>query len=524
MLNRYLACLRFSVTEKANVMIDILRKVPLIKNKIKDRYTSEEKKKFKISALVFSYLFAVTRIFLYVLFFMYIPMKIFSNTMEAGSTGFSTENCFVYFSLVLSCCAGSILHSNLFDVNESSYVRLKIMRINPSVYFRTAYLSRTLRETVGFMLAFCVLGLNPFKAFYLVVIILVSRYFGDAFNILVFKVTGKRFADIKSAPVAVMLIALFMAYFLTYLRGYVPDAYGLVFKTMLFFPIMILGVIFAYYVWINDNFDKIVTKIYTAENYLVEDEKEQEDWIADERKEGKNYAGKVHKGNLFLIDMFFKRNRKMFVHETVVKITVIAAAFALATGVIHLGNAEVIKKVVSYSMSVLIFAVFCLCESTRCFKELFRQCDRFILRFNPDSEKIANGFLHTLLHLLKINLVPVGALSASYLFIGLMLSDGEVMKNIFYICLGIIFLGILCTVLNLLLYYVIQPYDSQGNCVRRVYFVTYAVLYVICYGCLFIKADNLSVLLAICLVTAIVTAISVSIVYKIGKSTFRIKK
>ena len=108
MYNHYLACLKFSATEKANVMIDILRKLPFLKNKIKDSYTPEEKKKFKIMATIFSCLYEIVKIFLYVLFFMYIPMRIFSSTMKAGSAGFSTENCFVYFSLVLSCVAGSI--------------------------------------------------------------------------------------------------------------------------------------------------------------------------------------------------------------------------------------------------------------------------------------------------------------------------------------------------------------------------------------------------------------------------------
>lgn len=524
MYNHYLVCLKFSATEKANVMIDILRKLPFFKNKIKDSYTSEEKKKFKIMAMIFSYLYGIVKTFLYVLFFMYIPMRIFSSTMKAGNAGFSIENCFVYFSLVLSCVAGSILHSNLFDVNESSYVKLKIMKVNPSIYFRSRYFSRGICEFFGFMLAFCIFGMNPFKAFYLVIVILISRYIGEAFNILIFRVTGKRFADIKSAPVVVMLLSLFMAYFVVYLRGYVPAAYSMIFETLWFYVILIIGGLFTYYVWINDNFDKIISRVYNVQNYIEKDEEEPEDWVEDDRKDGRKTGNNLHSGNIFLTDMFFKRNRKMFVHETIVKLIVIAVIFILALGTYNMGNGDVVKTVISYSLPVLIFVVFSLCESSRYCRELYRQCDRFVIRFNLNSEKVTDGFLFTLLQLLKVNLIPVCTLAGSYIIMGLILSDSTVMKTILHICLGIILLGILCTIINLLLYYLIQPYDSEGNNVRKKYFVTYAVLYIICYACLFIRTDSLNILLGICVATALVTALSVTLVYRIGKKTFRIKK
>lgn len=49
----------------------------------------------------------------------------FSKITTVGTSGFSTEDCFVFFTLVLTCVVGSIIHSGIFDVNKDSYCTIK---------------------------------------------------------------------------------------------------------------------------------------------------------------------------------------------------------------------------------------------------------------------------------------------------------------------------------------------------------------------------------------------------------------
>lgn len=524
MLNHYLACFRFASVKSANVMIEILRKLPIIGGRIKDSYTNDEKKKFMIMSQIFRFLFEILKIFMYVLFFMYIPMKIFSKSMEAGSAAFSVENSFVYFSLVLSCFVGSIIHSKLFDVNEWSYVSLKIMRANPAIYFRIQLMRRGITEIVGFMLSFVIFGMNLGYAFFLVIIIVISRYFGEVLNVMIFRVTGKSFNDIKSASVLMMLAGLFLAYFVTYLRGCVPSAYNFVFKTMWFHMILLLGVIFIYFLWSSENFDSIISRIYVHQNIITEEiEVVEESWVSDDRVEGKKVKKSKNSGSRFLIEMFFKRNRKMLIHENMVKLISIAAVFVLGLGAHYTGNDDAVKKVILYSMPILIFVVFSLCDTSRYCRELFKQCDKFIIRFDNDNEKTTDNFLFALCNLLKVNIAPVAALSVAYLLIGMVSSSAKI-KDIIFICLGIFLLGILFTCFSLLAYYLIQPYDGKGNIIKKRYYIIYLIVYVICYASIFIKSDNQSVLLVIGLITSIVVAGSLTLVYRFGKRTFRIRK
>ena len=67
------------------------------------------------------------------------------------------------------------------------------------IYFRVKFIYRLITELLGFWSAFTILGMNYVKAFYLVIIICLSRSVGECINILIFKMTGKRFADHKGA-------------------------------------------------------------------------------------------------------------------------------------------------------------------------------------------------------------------------------------------------------------------------------------------------------------------------------------
>lgn len=100
------------------------------------------------------------------------------------------------------------------------------------IYFRVKFIYRLITELLGFWSAFTILGMNYVKAFYLVIIICLSRSVGECINILIFKMTGKRFADHKGAFLLLMLAGLFVAYFVPYVRGCVPAAYIRIFDSI----------------------------------------------------------------------------------------------------------------------------------------------------------------------------------------------------------------------------------------------------------------------------------------------------
>lgn len=107
---------------------------------------------------------------------------------------------------------GSVNNSVIFETDEEAYVMLREVRCNPADYFRMVILRKNITEFISFWLVFSVFGMNVAKALYLTIVIVGSRYAGEAFNIMMFKATAKPFSMHRKGNIAVMLLSLFVAY------------------------------------------------------------------------------------------------------------------------------------------------------------------------------------------------------------------------------------------------------------------------------------------------------------------------
>ena len=160
----------------------------------------------------------------FVFLFMKIPQMLFSKYMNEGA--FELEHSFVYFALGLCAICGSIMNSEIFGEKISNEV--KTDSSNVLGYFRKKLLIGWIYDFTGFWLAFSVWGMNVFKAFYLSIVILFSRFIGEMIHLLILRFTGKTFYDIRGASVFVSLASLICAYFVPFINGGVPSAYNIV--------------------------------------------------------------------------------------------------------------------------------------------------------------------------------------------------------------------------------------------------------------------------------------------------------
>ena len=79
---------------------------------------------------------------------------------------------------------------------------------------------------------------------------------------MMFKATSKPFSMHRKGNIAVMLLSLFVAYFIPYLRGYVPGAYDLVFNTIWLMVILLMIAVFIYYVWNYSGYPKAAARLF----------------------------------------------------------------------------------------------------------------------------------------------------------------------------------------------------------------------------------------------------------------------
>ncbi len=533
MIRALINAYRALYTTDSNTLIYCLRMIPIVGKHIPEAvYSKDNKKIFCIFSQIFVLIWNVIKTTVFAGVFFLLPKLIFSRIMAAGALGFQTENSFVYFALIMSAFCGSIIHSEVFNVNKKTYSMLKVVRIRPLTYFRMKMLRRTVIELVSFCAAFSILGMNPIKGFYLSLLIAVSRYAGESFNILVYRMTGKPLSEIKGADVSVMLASLLIAYFIPYLRGCVPNTYDMIFDTLWLVVILVVGSFFAYYAWNYSGYNRIAASLYTLRVLNVEDgHSEQTDngilhlhgnmaepEAIDERpvKSGNGYE--------FLNRLFFIRFRKTIINSIVIRLLIVAAALLTAVIAAQTGHKDIVYKVISYSLPVLVFVMYGLSCADRVCHELFYHCDSMMLRYEyfRDKDTILQNFLIRLRYLMVIDGIPAVALCIAYAIAGrISISEGNT-ATIICVCIGVILLSVFFTAFNLLMYYILQPFDVEKGKSSRLYTGINLGMYVLCYFCIYIETSSLFFALGTALAAAIMLAAAVTLVAKIAPRTFHL--
>ena len=527
MLKKIIQSGYISYASDANRIAYVLGHFPFIGDKINSaRSGRREQRAFGIAGVVLRLIWEIIKKAAFVAVFMILPRYVLGRICATGDNGFGLKNCFVYFSVVMVCFCGSINNSAIFDVNEEAYAALREAKCSPYDYFRMVVLRKSITELISFWSVFTIFGMNFFKAFYLTIVIIGSRFAGEAFNILLFRATRKPFSAHKGAGIVLMLVSLFAAYFVPYLRGHVPGAYELIFDTIWLMVILTAFAVLIYYVWNYSGYPKIAARIFRKS--ALEDESGQE-FISEVYDGPALSAEDIEEYNLEsykeINREFFARNRSAIAGAIEFRIVFSAAAFAAALIAVLNGYNDAVYKVISYSMSVMVFVMCVFSNSFRLCKAFFYQCDCELLKNESYRRRndILENFFIRLKYLLVIDLIPAVFLSAAYAAAGMIAGKDGSGHIVAAVCIGIILLSCFFTVFQLGLYYIIQPYKSDIKKGNTVYTVINIGMYIAC--ALFIYIDSTTVFFSFCagLALAVVTAAAVTLVSQLGYKTFRLK-
>lgn len=519
----------------ANTLISVFSKMPLLGKHMKEDMYGKSKTGFGVAYIILKYLLEFIKKILFVLVFMFVPQMVFSKWMPTGATGFELENCYVYWGIVLCGFCGSVIKSEVFNSDENSFDMLKIIRVNPKNYFRMRILSRSLLEFPAFWLAFSVCGMNFVKAFYLTIVIILGRFAGETLNILIFRAVHKPFSDIRGTNVFVMLASLILAYFIPYIRGCVPAAYNLVFSTIWLPVILVAGSLFMYYVWNYRSYSKIAMRVYTEKYFEIEEKEpftikesvkevvEESEYNVEKLSESgdvSEYAGK----------MFFQKNIKLIKSGIITRILIILGIFIVAIVVSAMDKRDIIYKVISYSMPVLVFIMYVMSRGRILCRELFYGCDYKLMKagYYKDREFMFQSFMTRLKYIALIDIIPAAFLAFVYLIAGVLAGREGSAVTVVSVCVGILVLSLIFSVYNIFMYYLCMPFSENEEYVDKnvgsiMYRVVNIGMYVGCYFCIFIETTSLYFTLVVALIFAVLLAVSATIIAFNGHKTFRIK-
>ncbi len=228
-----------------------------------------------------------------------------------------------------------------------------------------------------------------------------------------------------------------------------------------------------------------------------------------------------------LHDLFVKRHSKILA-KTVLSFTVIEIIIVIGMVIVSLLVPELRDAIsVLYSKYSLYFLIvmYCINRGEKISKAMFMNCDHAMLTYRTyrSSKVILEMFKRRLKTLISLNLLPASVLAIGSLIL-LIITKANLFSIIFF-PLSLIFLSVFFSVHNLVLYYLLQPYNSETETRSKSYRIANSITYLLCFGPgyyfdIIISPELFSI---ICLSISIIYIIAaLYIVHKYAPKTFRI--
>ncbi len=470
----------------------------------------------------------------YVLLFMYLPYRVLSSI--SVWEGFQLRQSIVYFTCFLSCICGSLVNSGMFDVDEDAHSLLVTMQVEPALFFKERIVYKLAVDAVGFLAAYCIIGMDFGHAFYLMLWVLISRLVGELINLYVFRYTGRAISEITIVTIAVMATCVFMAYGFPFLRGRVVDLTVYIYDYVWLLAALILAAV-ALYVLFNYNGYEHIAKNYIERMKLhdvdnVGDDDEYGDMLMGEYSRSgyfKKFDNDRAKGLVYLHKIFFARNLDYIRSALVVRCVLIAIAGVVGVIICRLspeGTKDTVWNVLCNALPIMVFIMYCLSVTPKLCKSMFAYIDRDALESGVYRGKRYN-FMNFIVRLRLLSVCEIiQALVMCVAFIVVAVASGNLthLSAILPVCLGIIMLAVFYAVFNLLVYYMCQPYTDKLRTKGYTFFAAHAGMLAICYGCVYMNCGAFVFDMVLAAVLAMLFSLSGTLVYYLSDKTFRVRK
>ncbi len=522
MKNSFITSYKVKMAYRLNTIIYSLKQFPIINRIIPNGLYGNDGLKALGYIISFGYeLFSmlVWKI-IYVFLMLYLPLSVM-NFLNVGSI----LNTFLCLSII-----GGILNNYIFNESNDKYYLMIIMKMNAKKYTISNYIFYLLKLVLGFLLVnlvfFMLLKINIIYAVFITIFIYSVKVNVTAYLLKLYKNnlnidSSKKFNIIKWAIILFMIV---LAYIIPFFNFTLPT----IFYLLIFLISFGLSIFSLRYILKYDYYYQIYHNILNQND--MDDLKNSQ---LDETKTAvlniiaNNNYNSNKKGYAYFNDLFMKRHNKVlnkFARNTtyvIIGVTILATLIVLISSDLR----EIINQQIIYILPVLLFLMYFLNTGQRVAKILFMNCDAAMLTFSFYRRKdvILSLFKERLKSIVGMNLIPSLFLSLG-LNLVLFVSGGT--NNIFnyvLIFLAVNAMSVFFSVHNLVIYYLLQPYNSNSDIKGSSYRFVSVATYYVCYYVneLHINVYNFGIFMT--LFSIIYVVVSLILVYKFAYKTFKIR-
>jgi len=521
MFNIVINSFKFNNAYNKNAFIYRLRQFPLIGKHIpKDLYHS-----YLLDVLINLFVGIYTLIkpflgkFIYLLFFLILPMTYFKNPN-------AFINIFVFLTVI-----GGIFNTFLFNPSKNKYYAIILMRMNAKRYSISHLIWFLIEVLISFYPATILFGLmynvNLFLLVLLPIFVVCTKLIGNFILLKYYDITNRVLNENNFYLIgSVSIIGLSLAYLLPYFRYSITPLMFVI----LFVLFLLLGTISLIYILKNNNYNLIYKKMLNLNSVIFNSENTSRDNLK------KRYSSSIENTNVTSKKQGYEYFNELFIkrHSGILTKSAIKFAFGIAIILIFLmvgafidkSSMASINQIPLKSLPYFVFIMYFVNRGSVITQAMFINCDNSMLayRFYRKSKVILNLFKTRLKTLIKINMIPTLVLAIGLPV--LLFVTGGTNNHLNYILLfiSIISLSIFFSVHNLVLYYLLQPYDINMKAKSSTYSMINGITYFICYMFIDIKIPTITFAISVTLFAIIYVLISLFLVYKYAPITFKLKQ
>lgn len=520
MLNNFLISFRVKNAYIVNELIYNISRIPLIGKLIPSEFYKY--KIFKIISIIISIIYNIIKIFgyklLYIYFFLILPFNTEANYLELMQI-------FIFLAIL-----GSFINTEIFNPTKDKYYMLILMRMDAYSHTIGAFLYFVGGIFIGELVALLLLTSIPwYYAGLLVTLTVMFKFIAVNFYFYRMKKSGKVINENKpeSWLLYCLLIILFLglAYGLPYFDLIMPEYVFWIFASIIF----ILGIISIKKVITYPNYAKLYKKLLNKDNIFLDNFAIQRDAQISTNLKQISVDTSItseKSGFQYFHDLFVKRHSKILLKsakKTTTGIFIIGLILIVLLYIFPEFKSGANKIILNYLPFVLLLMYF-INTGKAVTNAMFMNCDHSMLsyRFFRQPQTLLSLFRERLKTLIILNLIPALTLSLMISII-LFVSGGASLITYAVIFFSILSMSIFFSVHNLVLYYLLQPYNIGMEMKSASFTIASLITYWVCYYISDIEVSSLTFGIIMIAFAIIYSLVSLILVYKLAPKTFRLR-
>ena len=519
MLNNFLISFRVKNAYIGNELIYNISRIPLIGKLIPNKFYKY--KFFKIISIIISIIYNIIKIFGFKLLYIYCFLVLPFNNVSY----FALIQAFLFLAIL-----GSFINTEIFNPTKDKYYMLILMKMDAKSHTIGAFLYFICGIFIGELVALILLTSIPwYYSLLLVILTIMLKFIAINFYFYRMKKSGKVINENKpeSWLLYSLLIIIFLglAYGLPYLNIIIPKFILWIFASIIF----ILGLISIKSIIAYPNYAKLYKKLLNKDNLFLDNSTVQRNAQISTNLKQISVDTSItseKSGFQYFHDLFVKRHSKILLKsakKTTTGILIIGIILIILLYIFPEFKSNANKIILNY-LPFVLFLMYFINTGKSVTNAMFMNCDHSMLsyRFFRQPQTLLSLFRERLKTLILLNLLPALMLSLMISLI-LFVSGGASLITYAVIFFSILSMSIFFSVHNLVLYYLLQPYNIGMEMKSASFTIASLITYWVCYYISDIEVSSLTFGIIMIAFAIIYSLISLILVYKLAPKTFRLR-